>query len=116
MRIKELTDIHQLLDIKEDETYIWKMDYSITEMYKRIVNDEGYFLRVEYPYTIIKIYNEKLLKEINKEFNLSLVLNENIKINNQEGKDIKLFINSLRDKDWKLSGSIGTESLEELED
>ena len=103
MRVKELENTEQLLDIKDDECYILKMDYEIVEYYKRIEDEEGYFIRNEYPYWTIKIFTENFLNNINSNLNLKFVLNEEIKVTKNIIMDIRDYI-----KDKKYTGTIGS--------
>jgi len=106
MRVKKLENVEQLLNIKDDECYIWKMDYEITDWYNRILDENGYFIRTEYPYCTIKIFTQRFLDDINKNLELKFVLNEEIKVTKDIIMDIRNYI-----KDKKYTGSIGSRSI-----
>ena len=106
MRVKELENVEQLLDIKDDECYILKMDYEITDWYNRILDENGCFIRTEYPYYTIKIFTKRFLDDINKNLELKFVLNEEIKITKQIVSDIRNYI-----KDKKYTGAICSKSI-----
>jgi len=106
MRVKELENIEQLLDIKDDETFILKIDYSITDNYIRIEDEDGFFLRIEHPYYTVKIFTERLLNDLNQNLNLNFILNEEIKVTEDIANHIKEYIHENKDKHY--CGTIGS--------
>ena len=108
MRVKELESVEELIDIKEDETILWKLDYEITEHYKRVNDEEGFFDHVEYPYYTVKIFSENLLNELNENLNLKYILNEEIKVTKDIASDIREYVRGL-----KYSGLIGSKDISE---
>lgn len=108
MRVKELENPEQLLNISDDETYIWRLDYEITEYYKRVIDSEGYFSHIEYPYSTVKIFSQKLLDDINTNLDLKYILKEEIKVTRDIAQNI---LNYIRDKEG-YSGGIGSKSVD----
>ena len=107
MRVKELKNIEEILNIKDDETFIYRLDYDITDYYERILDEEGFYIRTEYPYSIVKIFSQKLLDDINHNMELKFVLNEEIKVTKDIAQNIKEYIRNKA----SYTGVIGSRSI-----
>ena len=107
MRVKELEHIEDLMNIKDDEVIKFHLDYEISDCYKRIEDEQGNFNHIEHLYWIIKIFNQKLLDEINTNLNLRFVLNEEIKTTKDIALDIWHYVDGRKD----LCGTFGDNCL-----
>ena len=104
MRIKDIRDPYELINIKDDDCFKWKLDYSIHHNYYKHLEEDG--CKYDYIDSEVIIWNTELCYIINNEFNLSLIPESSNKVSKELANKIWRYVDK-RGSELHLTGSYG---------